>query len=274
MKTNNFKITIFYLAILNLFICGKLFSQTSADDLAKQLSNPVANLISVPFQFNFQYNINDNTDNSYNGYKLLLNFQPVIPVSLSKGLNLINRVIVPVMTQKDVTSKDAKEEGLGDILYTPYFSPSNTKLIVGIAPAFSFPTATNDLLGSKKFNLGAGVVVLGQPDKWTLGGLVTQFWSVAGDDERQDVSTLFVQPFISYGFKGGFTLGVLSENTYDWKNKMLVSGLVQLTMSQVFKIAGKQVASIGLYPVGYYANKNIKKPEWGVRTVLTFIFPK
>ena len=263
-----------FLVILIFAYAKFTFSQTSAEELAKKLANPVADLIGVPFQFNFQFNINNTTSDGNNGYRLLLNFQPVIPVSLSKGLNIINRVIVPLTTQKDVTAKNAKEEGLGDILYTPYFSPSKSKLIIGIAPAFSFPTATNDLLGSKKFNLGPSLVLLGQPDKWTIGGLATQLWSVAGSNERDDINTLFFQPFFSYAFNGGFILGVLSENIYDWRKKMLTSGLIQLTMSQVFKIAGKQIASIGIYPVGYYANKNVIKPEWGVRTVLTFIFPK
>jgi hypothetical protein len=261
------------LALIIIFSTGLSYAQQTADELAKKLSNPIASLISVPFQFNFQFNING-VDNGQNGYKMLMNFQPVIPMSLTKGINLINRVIVPVATQKDVTGYNQKESGLGDILYTGFLSPAESKIVWGVGPAISFPTATNDFLGSKKLAVGPSVVVLGQPGKWTIGGLFNQVWSVAGDANRSDISSAFLQPFISYGFTGGLTIGVSSENAYDWKSKQLVSGLATLNMSQIFKIAGSQLASISLSPVVYYANANIKRPEWGVRTSLTLIFPK
>jgi hypothetical protein len=261
------------LALFIVFSTGITLAQETADELAKKLSNPVASLISVPFQFNFQFNINGK-DYGENGYKMLMNFQPVIPMTLSKNINLINRVIFPVLTQKDVTGYNQKESGLGDINYTAWFSPSNSKIIWGIGPVVSFPTATNDLLGSKKLSLGPSVIILVQPGKWTIGGLANTVWSVAGDANRPDISSAYFQPFISYGFGGGLTVGASSENAYDWKSKQLVSGLVSLNMSQVIKIAGSQMASIQLSPLVYYANANIKRPEWGARTTFTLIFPK
>ena len=264
------KTTLLVLIILSAI---NVYPQETAEELAKKLSNPVANMISVPFQFNFQFNINSNYGHQ-NGYKTLLNIQPVIPVSLTKDFNLINRVILPVINQKDVTGYNEEQTGLGDILYTAFLSPKDSKMIWGIGPVFSLPTATNDLIGSKKLATGPSAVVLAQPGGWTLGGLFNQLWSVAGSSESPDMSSAFLQPFVSYGFKGGFTAGVSSENLYDWKNKMLVSGLVAFNMSQVFKIAGSQTASIQLSPVVYYANSNVRKPDWGVRAALTFIFPK
>lgn len=263
-------------SILTLFLFFIVIStnaQPTADELAKKLSNPVASLISVPFQFNFQYNINGPAS-SQNGYKVLTNFQPVIPITLSKNWNLIGRVIVPVIAQRDVTGYNEEENGLGDILATAFFSPAEGSIIWGLGPAFSIPTATNDLLGTKKFAVGPSLVVLGQPGKWTVGGLFNQLWSVAGRSDRPDINSFYFQPFFAYGFTGGFTFGMSSENLYDWKKKMLVSGLVAFNASQIFKIAGSQLAQFQLSPVFYYSNSAVPKPSMGVRTSIIFIFPK
>jgi hypothetical protein len=104
--------------------------------------------------------------------------------------------------------------------------------------------------------------------------LFTQTWSVAGSDEREDISSLFAQPILSLGFSGGFTLGIASENSYDWKSERLVSGMIGLTTSQVIKIAGKQTASFGLVPMYFYAAKGMTIPAWGARAIFTLVFPK
>ncbi|MBS1518197.1 MAG: hypothetical protein JSS91_08920 [Bacteroidetes bacterium] len=242
--------------------------EKSAEDLAKSLSNPVASLISVPFQNNFQFGIGQE-----HGYKYLLNFQPVIPVSISSGLNLINRVIVPAVFQNDVIL-NSRQNGIGDILYTGFISPKVSKVTWGLGPALSIPTATDDLLGSKKVLLGPSLVVLAQPGSWTVGGLVNNLWSVAGSSERGEITAFFGQPFITYNTKGGMGIGVSSENSYDWRGKRLTSGLVAINLTQVIKFDGKQNASVAFAPLLYYANQNVNRPEWGARVSITLVYPK
>ncbi len=67
-------------------------------ELANKLANPVANLISVPFQNNVDYGIGP-----YNGARYTLNFQPVIPTQLTPNLNLIARLVLPIIDQHDIT---------------------------------------------------------------------------------------------------------------------------------------------------------------------------
>ncbi len=138
----------------------------------------------------------------HNGSKNTLNFQPVIPIKLSANLNLITRYIIPIVDQRDVADKDTHEFGLSDATVSAFFSPSHPKggLIWGIGPALLIPIATNDYLSTKKFGVGPTALVLKQGGGNTMGFLVNQIWSVAGDKERQDVNQLFLQPFFAHSF--------------------------------------------------------------------------
>lgn len=265
--TSLFKIQILVL-LISVSCTSELYSQQDAENVAKALSNPVANMYSVPFQNNFQFGIGPEK-----GYKYLLNFQPVIPVSLSKGLNLINRAIFPLVFQNNVIGT-TRQNGLGDILYSAFLSPAKSKIIWGVGPALAIPSATDSMLGTKKLLLGPTVVVLGQPGSWTIGMLANNLWSVAGAEYRPEINSLFVQPFVAYNTKGGLGIGASSENSYDWRGKKLVSGLIAFNLTQVFKFDAKQIASLGLSPVYYYSNESVNKPEWGARVVVTLVFPK
>lgn len=263
-----------YLAILfTMLSLSVSYAQQTAEEIAKKAANPIASMISVPFQTNFQYNINSSAGGE-NGYRTIMNIQPILPVVLSNDINLISRLIIPVITQKDVTARNQHEEGIGDVLYSGFFSPSGRKVIWGFGPTVSFPTASNEFLGTQKLSIGPSFVILGQPRKWTVGILVNQLWSVAGKTSRANIKVGYLQPFVGYRFKGGLGAGVSSENSYDWNSNRLLSGVVSFNFSQIIKIAGSQIASIQFSPLVYYGNKDVKMASWGVRTTLAFLFLK
>jgi hypothetical protein len=159
-----------------------------AENLAKQLSNPVASLISVPFQFNYDQRIGP----AESGHKTYLNFQPVIPVSLNSDWTMISRTIVPVVDQDDVFPTAGHQFGLGDTLQSLFFSPKKPlpgNIIWGAGPVLLIPTGTDKLLGGEKLGTGPTAVVITQQGGWTVGVLANHVWSVAGASDRADINS-------------------------------------------------------------------------------------
>ncbi|MBI1176885.1 transporter [bacterium] len=237
--------------------------------MAKKLSNPVAALISVPFQNNFDFGGGPNGD----GFRYTLNFQPVIPVTLSDDWNLISRTIVPVIHQNDMIGTSS-QTGLGDIVQSAFFSPKEPTSggwIWGAGPALLIPTASDSLLGTEKFALGPTAVFLKQQNGWTYGALANHLWSVAGNDNRADVSATFLQPFVSYTTPKQTTFTLNLESTYDWNNSRWTIP-VNAMASQLVKI-GKSPVQFSL-GARYYAEGPTGTPDWGLRFAVTLLFPK
>lgn len=235
--------------------------------LAKRTQNPVADLVSVPFQGNFNFGAG-----AFDRTQFLLNVQPVIPAQLNPRLNLITRIIMPVINQP--VGMDESTFGLGDITPSFMLSPvGEGDVVTGYGAILLLPTATDDVLGAKKWGAGPQFVMLATPGKWVYGGLVNQIWSFAGDEDRPDVSVFLVQPFINYNFGKGRAISSAPIITADWKRsgkKWLVplgGGVSQLLM------VGKRPVSLGAQA---YANvvKPDGAPDWTLRLVASLIFPK
>jgi hypothetical protein len=244
-------------------------SAQSADDLAKKLSNPVANLISVPFQFNYNDGyLNGTASQSY------VNIQPVIPISISENWNLISRTILPVVSQDGFLPDDESQFGLGNTTQSFFLSPKQpTKagLIWGVGPVLSIPTAT-DSIAPNQWGAGITGVALKQAKGWTYGILANQIWSISDEDKYGSYSNAFVQPFLSFTTKKATTFGINTESTYNWETEEW-SVPINFTVGQIIKINKKPVQLTG--GVRYWADAPEGGPEgWGARLVVTFLYPK
>jgi hypothetical protein len=251
---------------------GSGSAQLSGDaELAQELSNPLADLMTIPFQMNYDRGIGPLDD----GWKLQTNIQPVIPFALNEDWNLISRTIMPVIYQEDIFPGAGSQFGLGDINLSLFFSPKKPTsggLIWGIGPVLLLPTATKNLLGAKKWGAGPAVVALTMRGPWTVGMLANHIWSFAGDSDRQDISSTFVQPFAAYTWPSAWTVSVQSETTYNWKTEkwsvpinVAVSKLVRLGKLPVSLQAG----------VGYWAESPDTGPEgFRFRLQANFVLPK
>jgi hypothetical protein len=251
------------LALISLTAWG----QSNDEEVAKKLQNPVANLISVPFQFNFDQGIGK----SNNGSRTLLNVQPVIPTSISENWQLINRGIMPFISQTGNPS--GTQNGLGDFTYEGFFSPKNSSPITwGIGPVVRLPTGTEQQLSSRKWSTGPAAVALIQKGPWTLGLLAYQAWSIAGSSNSPEVNETYFQPFLNHTNKKAFTLGLSAEHTINnVQNETIGYGI--FSVSQLLKIHNQRINFQLAYKHSYDGPEQLKY-DWGIRAAMIFVFPE
>jgi len=263
------KIFLAFFIILAFTVVPCCGQETDEAELAKAAHNPVASMISLPFQnnTNFGFGPEDGTQN-------LLNIQPVWPISISENWNLVTRTIVPVLSQPEMMPGGDRTFGLGDISFTAFFSPAKPgKVIWGAGPVFLLPTATDDVLGSDKWGMGPSVVILTMPGHWVVGSLFSNVWSFAGSGDH-DINIFTWQYFINYNLPKGWYLCSAPIITANWKadsgNKWIVP--FGGGFGRIFRI-GKQPLNAAAQ--AFY---NVKKPDfgpdWTLRLQLQFLFPK
>lgn len=239
-----------------------------ADDLARQLSNPVANLVSVPIQFNYD-------DWESGGSRTFVNIQPVVPISVGEDWNLISRTIVPVVYQDSLFPGAGSQSGMGDMTQSLFLSPnepSESGWIWGVGPVLLLPTASDGLLGTGKWGIGPSAVVLKQTRSgWTYGALVNHIWSFTGDRDRADVNATLLQPFASKAMGQGRTFHVNFEASHNreggqWTVPMNVGN------SKVSRIGGQLVSYYG--GARYFFESPAGGADWGLRFTLTLLYPR
>jgi hypothetical protein len=252
-----------------LQICAAGAADDSDTELAKKTQNPVADLISVPFQNNFNFSAGPNDATIY-----VLNVQPVIPLKLTEDWNLITRTIMPIINQPSLFPGDDSAFGLGDLNPTFFLSPAKPgKLIWGVGPTFTLPTATDSRLGTSQWSMGPAAVALSMQGPWVFGALANQQWSFAGWGD-QDVSQLLIQPFVNYNLPDAWYLVSAPIITANWEASSGDKWTVPVGggVGKLFKL---DKLPINTQLQAFY---NVERPkfaaDWQLRFQLQFLFPK
>jgi hypothetical protein len=259
-----------YMTVVLALLTPHASADDSAANLAKQLNNPVAALISVPFQWNYDKDMGPGED----GDRQLVNIQPVVPITLNEDWNIISRTILPLIKQDEI-QPGTDQQGMGDVLQSVFLSPkapTASGWIWGAGPALLLRTASDDLLGAEKWGAGPTAVLLKQQHGWTYGALTNHIWSYAGNGDRSDVDSTYLQPFLSFTTSALTTYGVNTESTYDWEaNEWSVP--INLMITQLFKLGGQPMSLQA--GVRYWAESTEPGPEgWGARITYTLVFPR
>ena len=257
--------------IISLAVQSAAIADTGETDPAKLSQNPIANVISVPFQNNTYLN-----DGPERGTLNVLNVQPVVPFSLGQNWNVITRTIIPVISSPTPVAGESRTNGIGDVLFTAFLSPSHSNgWIWGVGPAIEAPTHSHETLGNDNWGLGPSFVVLhtekGSP--WVYGALVNNVWSVSTSGSHAYNKGL-MQPFVDYNMANGWYLVSSPIVTVDWKAR----GSQQWTVpvgGGMGKIVHWNRVPVNLQLQGFY---NVASPtdgsNWQVRAQVQFLFPK
>ena len=242
-----------------------------ASELAKKSQNPVADLISIPFQNNMNFGLEPNhrTQN-------VLNVQPVIPIQLTDDLNLITRTIMPIIKQPDLRTTSDDTWGIGDINMSLFFAPAKSEGVIwGLGPVLQFPTGTDEVLGTRKWAAGPAGVGVYMHGPWVVGLLANNIWSYAGNSDRKDVSQFLTQYFLNYNLPDAWYLSAAPIITANWEaegkgNKWTVP--VGGGFGKVFRMGNLPFNG----SVAAFANvvRPDGAPDWTLRLALAVLLPK
>jgi len=236
-------------------------------DLAKKLSNPLSDLVSVPFQFNW-----DQTVGPQHLTRFTLNVQPVIPFAITQNWSMIWRLVTPFVSQPPLFPGDAGAFGVADITSSFFFAPRPGSFIWGAGPVVVLPSAAQPTLGSGKWSAGPTIVAAKQSGAVTFGALWNQVWSFAGAPERSDVSQMLLQPFFAYQATRTITVNVNSEAVANWK-----ASDDKWTAPINFSVS--KLSSFGSFPASYQLGWGIyvahpeNGPTWKLRSAITVLLP-
>ncbi len=267
-------LTAFGLLAIGATFAAPVQAQQSTEDLAKQTQNPVANLISVPFQNNTNFNVGP-----LNKTQNILNIQPVIPIHLNSDWNLITRTIVPVISQPEFFEGEGRTNGLGDTQFTAFLSPAKSEgLIWGVGPIVQLPTNTNNL-ASDKWGLGPSAVALRMDGPWVYGALVNNVWSIASGGPNgpnaRPYNQFLLQPFINYNFPDGLYMVSAPIITANWKAERDKDTWTVPLGGGVGKLWRIDRLPVNTQVQAFY---NVKTPQygpnWTLRLQVQFLFPQ
>jgi hypothetical protein len=264
---------MYVVVLMTLIVLFSVVLPTQAQEsseIAKQAQNPIANLISVPLENDFNPQTGINKNDSY-----VLEMKPVVPFRLSDDWTLITRTIIPIIQVPDLAPGVNGTSGLGDVQESLFLSPAKAGPVIwGAGPVVSFPTATQDILGTKKLSVGPTIVVLRSQGHWLFGSLVQNLWSVGGPSARPDVNQMLLQPFVNYNLPHKWYLTTSPIITANWK--------VNPNERWVVPVGGGvgRIVHFGKLPVNVYTQffRNVERPNgtthWSARFQMQLLFPK
>jgi hypothetical protein len=244
----------------------------SASELNRELTNPVSSLWSIANQFNnFELN-NGHWNNNWN-------FQPVLPLSLTKDWNLITRPVMPfynIVPHPTESGEWERDAGLGDLALVELLSPAHSgNWILGVGPTAIFPTATSGFTGQGKWQLGPTLVAGYLTKQYFIGVFPQQWWSIGGEHGRSDTNQMNLQPIATLFFPDGWSLGYSGNILANWNapSEDVWTVPIGVGLAKVVKF-GRLPVKIQLAVQYMPVHPREFGQEWNVQVSITPVIPK
>ncbi len=251
----------------------------SMEEVNKQLSNPIGSTWSIAFQqSNYRLEVAGHSDQ----WSSNLNFQPMLPVRLTKDWFLITRPIVTLMNsvpylEPQDPSQLRRTTTLGDTVLTEMVGPSARLVgnwLLGIGPTFTFPTAASDLTGQGKWQVGPAAVLGYMSQKWIAGVFVQDWASFAGDRERPDTDQMKLQPIMAFFLPNRWTIGYSGTLVANWKADSSEAWTIPVGVSvSKLLMAGRLPVKVGIAAQYMVRHPSSFGQKWNFQISVTPVIP-
>jgi hypothetical protein len=256
-------------AALFWILSSSAFAQ-DAESLVREAKNPFADLTNLQFLYDASVGTRDQTSQ-------VVTFQPLIPFEVSQTFSIITRTVLPLIDQPGTASGSGRVHGVGDTQFSAFLSPTRTgSLVWGAGPVLQLPTATNSALGQGKWGVGPTAGLQWSGTQWTLGALINNIWSFAGNASRAAVNQMQLQPEINYSFRldpnGYLTFSPTITANWQASGNERWTVPMSLGIGQLVKLGSQ---SINLQATAYYnVVAPTDTPPWTLEVELQLLFPK
>ena len=243
------------------------------DEISKQINNPVGKLWMLFNQHDYtRFEDPSGESREFHSFK----FQPVMPMQLTDEWRVIVRPVIPIVYNEVPQGRPGnwdREFGLGDVVLLTAFTTAeaDSKWLWGVGPTWMFPTATDDALGTEKWSVGPAATVFYLGDKWILGGVWQNWFSFAGEGDRESVNLMDFQYVIQYRVTPTLQIGMTPNIQYDWADHEWTVP-VGFGGSKTFMF-GKLPIRIGAEAQYYVHQPDDFGPEWNFRFFFIPVIP-
>jgi hypothetical protein len=248
-------------------------SKMTLDQISRKLENPLSRLWSLTFQENYIISTGSLVDGSATSNNFF--FQPFLPFPVGNENMLVIRPVFPLVTQPVINLSTGEVTshitGFGDIqLFTAFGPDKKAGNIWGVGATFVFPTATDKILGQGKFQAGPAVMYFILGKIWTFGTLAQHWWSITGDENRQDVNKTDIQYIARRQIPGGWSIGMGPTISINWEaeegNK--VTFPIGLGITKTIRLGGTPI-KMRIEPQYSIIKPDDYGTEWNIRFQFT-----
>lgn len=209
-----------YVALFLLIGC--LCPYVCANETAPTEDNTGEDFLRPLSRFDIRYTYQEKTGDTETSFTT---FRVDTPFLLDNGWTLATRFDMPIVHSDSISSDNPSgddEIGSGDVLSQfLLISPHQGNWKYGFGMRLLWPTASQDQMGSGKYQMAPGFGINYYPDRWSDGSFLgirfQEFFDYAGDDNRSDIHQTSIKPGFSYNLQNNWFVSSFPDIRINWE---------------------------------------------------------